>query len=333
MPRSFLEYHPVLGYRFIPNLKARVPHESGGYLIRVNNFGFRCNHNFSIKKEKNNRRVLLFGDSYTAGDGVSNEFRYGDLLEQLVPNLEVYNFGLPGSGTDQQYLAYREFAANIEHDLVIIAVLVENIRRVASHYRVWHNEQGQLVCYAKPYFVMNRGVLTPMNIPPRKDPIPSVELPDEEKEFLDYGSRFPKIEKLIAKLHLKDFAQSITRYQPVPEYNRPGNPAWQLMQNILKEWIRNEPKPVLIMPLPVYQYLEGMSNPSYYQARFNELAHDTGCLLYDLLPDLLKYSLEQRRQFRFKKDAHPTREGHAAIANCLAPILEKSFNKTERQIA
>ena len=42
------------------------------------------------------------GDSFTAADGVSNRQRYSDLLEARLPGIEVYNFGLPGTGTDQQ---------------------------------------------------------------------------------------------------------------------------------------------------------------------------------------------------------------------------------------
>ena len=107
MARQLFEYHPIIGYRFIPGLKVRIPHESGGYLVRVNETGFRSNHEFTKEKQKNISRVILFGDSYTAGEGVSNEFRYSDVLEKNLANTEVYNFGLPGSGTDQQYLIYQ----------------------------------------------------------------------------------------------------------------------------------------------------------------------------------------------------------------------------------
>ena len=101
-----------------------MDHESGGYLVRVNDQGFRSEHEFVREKTPGTRRVLLFGDSFTAGDGVRNRDRYGDVLEELIPGLEVYNFGLPGSGTDQQYLIFREWADRFEHDLVIVAVLV-----------------------------------------------------------------------------------------------------------------------------------------------------------------------------------------------------------------
>lgn len=322
MPRQLFEYHPIIGYRFIPNLRARIPHESGGYLVRVNDLGFRCNHNFVKERAKGIRRIILFGDSFTAGEGVSNEYRYGDLLESKIPHLEVYNFGLPGSGTDQQYLMYKEFATDIEHDLIMIAVLVENIRRVAGHYRVWHNERGQLVCYAKPYFELVNGELVLRNVPTQKKAILESSLSREERQFLDRGGRFSVIEKLVSRLHVKDLVQRITRYQPVPGYNRANNPTWQVMMKILEEWISNQPKRMLLMPVPLYQHLEGMSDPSHYQARFREVVDATGCLFYDPLSDLLKYSLGQRRKFRYKKDVHFTPEGHAALADCLTPVLK-----------
>src|ERR1035441_4062657 len=104
--RQIFQYHPVIGYHYIPALRARVLHEVGGYMVRTNATGFRSRHEFLEVKHPGAKRILLFGDSFTAGDGVSNNNRYSDLLETLVPGLEVFNYGIPGTGTDQQYLAY-----------------------------------------------------------------------------------------------------------------------------------------------------------------------------------------------------------------------------------
>ena len=66
MARQTFEYHPVVGYRFIPGLKARIGNESGGYLVRVNASGFRNDRDFAKAKASGQRRILLFGDSFTA---------------------------------------------------------------------------------------------------------------------------------------------------------------------------------------------------------------------------------------------------------------------------
>ena len=238
MQRSLFEYHPVLGYRFIPGLKTRVPHEGGGYLVQVNGSGFRCRHEVTREKPQGTRRILLFGDSHTAGDGVSNGKRFGDVLETLLPgSVQVLNFGLPGTGTDQQYLVWREFAAGIEHDLLLLVVQVENIQRVAAHYRYYSDEQGRRVLYAKPYFELAEGQLALRQVPPPPAPIDPAELPGLDGSTVDKVARYPTLSRLVRSLTraewakkllvssgIKDRLQGAVRYQPVPHYSSPRNP-------------------------------------------------------------------------------------------------------------
>ncbi len=323
MERQLFEHHPIIGYRFIPGLTARVRSEGGGYLVQANHLGFRCRHAVTEEKPAGKRRLLLFGDSFTAGDGVANEVRYGDLLESRVPDLEVLNFGIPGSGTDQQYLAYREFAQHLQHDLLVIAVLVENIRRVAAHYRYYQNDRGANLVYAKPYYELHGDRVILKNVPVDKSPIPEESLPAEERVRVDRGGRFEPLRLLVNRLGLRDAAQRLTRYQPLPEYGDPETPEWRLLRAILEMWIRESPRPTLVMLMPLYPYVEGTSDPSGYQARFRELEVATGCLLHDPLPDLLLYPPEQRRRFRFERDPHLTPQGHAALAKSLAPVVER----------
>jgi hypothetical protein len=328
MWRQTLEYHPVIGYRFIPGIKARIDSAEGGYLIQVNDSGFRCAHNFDNNKKPGTKRILLFGDSYTAGDGVSNDKRYGDLLEKEIPNLEVYNFGLPATGTDQQYLAYKEYACGIDHDLLIIAVFLENIRRVISHYRIFKNETGELVCYVKPYFELDSGKILLKNVPPLKHPIDVSNLDDEEKNKIYRPHSHPTILNLASKFGLRNFIQNNFRYQPSPEYNSPRNFAWIILSSILGEWIINHPKPVLLLAIPQDQHIRGLANPSNYQARFREVALRTKCTFHDPLPDFLKYPKKEREKFRLH-DFHYSASGHAALAASLAPIVSSLLNKNQ----
>lgn len=89
MNRQHFQYHPVFSYTFIPDLRARVNHEDGGYLIRVNSSGFRSDVEFGPKKAGDEFRIMLFGDSYTVGDGVANKDRYSDVLQRLLPKAQV----------------------------------------------------------------------------------------------------------------------------------------------------------------------------------------------------------------------------------------------------
>jgi lysophospholipase L1-like esterase len=325
MWRSVTRHHPTIGYTFIPGVKARVslPSEDAAYLVRVNAQGFRCEHDFTSAKAEGKSRALLFGDSFTAGDGVSNRQRYGDRLEELLPGLEVYNFGLPGTGTDQQYLAYQEYAEGLEHDLLILAVTVENIGRVASRFRPYTNERGETVVYAKPYYVLEQGRLALKNVPVAKEPVREEALSADDTRHVDRGLPFAGLRKVARQLGLRDLAQKVTHFQPVPDYRTPDNPKWLLMRAILEEWIASSRAPVLLVPVPLFPFVEGSSDPAHYQARFRELADAAACTLHDPLPDLQNYAPDERRAFRFERDVHLTPAGHAALAASLAPVVER----------
>jgi len=334
MDIQLFEHHPIIGYRFIPGLKARLEHEGGGYLVRVNDAGFRSEREF-VKEKGDKFRILLFGDSFTAGDGVSNKFRYSDLLESLIPGIEIYNFALPGSGTDQHYLTWREIAKEYEHDLVVIAAQVENIRRVAARHRMSITASGEHVLLAKPYFDLGPdGSLTLKNVPVRKEPLKEEDLPEEDREFVDQGGRMLWLRQLVNKMGgpVKEMAQKLSNYQPLPEYDNAEGREWQLMKAILKHWTAEIEKPVVIMPVPLYHYVEETASADGYRARFAELEDWKGATLFDPLPGYYAVPKQERRGFRFEKDLHPTPAHHRFLAESLAKVLQ-NFTGTSAEVA
>jgi carbamoyltransferase len=322
--RQLYEYHPIVGYRYVPNLRARVQHESGGYLVQVNADGFRSDRPFDKTATPGKRRVLVFGDSFTAGDGVANAHRYTDLLEGLLPNTEVYNYGLSSTGTDQQFLAWREFAREVEHDVLVIAVFVENIRRVVARYRPHGEAGGQTRLYAKPYYEIEGGQLVLRNTPVPPAPLEFGDLSLTERNAVDNGGPFPILRGLVNCLGAKGTIQRLTHYQPLPAYSTKESAGWQLMCAILKQWAKEYAGRIVLMPLPLPQHLDEACDPSQYQARFTELAGEASFILHDPLPALLRYPKQVRRGFRWERDIHFTPDGHRALAHSLAPLL-KSF--------
>jgi carbamoyltransferase len=321
MPRQVVEYHPVLGHRYVPALKLRVPHESGGYLLQTNSLGFRSHHDFERRRPASKGRVLLFGDSFTAGDGVSNSQRYSDVLEVLRPDLEVYNFGLPGSGTDQQYLAWREFAQDLEADQVVLAFQPENLRRNASMYRLGRDPAGHEACYAKPFFTLQESQLVVGHQPVPREPRSMTDL--EGAARVDTGGRFPAVRKAVNALGLRDIAQKVSGYRPLPEYDDPRHPDWLLTRAILLDWISRVRVPVTLLFVPLYYHLERSVDASQVQARLRELATQASATLIDPLPELLALPADTRRGFRFAKDIHPTPAYHRALATILSRDLPR----------
>jgi hypothetical protein len=276
----------------------------------------------------------LFGDSFTAGEGVSNGQRYGDFLEKMLPGCEIYNFGLPATGLDQHYLIYKEFAQGIEHDLLIIAVFVENVRRVGSRYRHFFNEAGELTLYAKPYFTLEGGELQLHCVPPPKLPVDESALPESERSHIFVTERFPTLKKRFNQLKsqpwfdrafvqsgLKDQLMKWGGYQPIAEYQDPQNPAWRVMDALIQRWIRGHNKPVMLMPIPLHHYVYGLSSPKHYQARLSSATAAGGGQFFEPLPLLRNRSAEEQHRLFYPVDGHLTKAGHEALARAMAPHL------------
>ncbi len=335
MHRRIYEYHPVIGYRFIPGLVARVPHEGGGYLIKVNRAGFRCEHELTRQRPRGVFRVLLFGDSFTAGEGVSNGARFGDLLEKRWPSIQILNFGLPGTGMDQQYLIYREFARDLEYDLLVVCPLVENIRRVVSRYRLIVSQEGQQPVYlAKPYFEFVDGRLELRHVPVPKTAVTKSQIPRDDMPYVDEGGPHAGLRAFVNTYlrPMKTVIQTLSHYQPVPEYDDPEHPAWLLMKAILRQWIGEcEDRPIMICPLPLYHHIEQYAPSDSYLRCFQTLGTLPQVTVHDPLPRFWAESPENRRRCRFARDQHLTPYGHRVLADALGPAIARFLDQAARR--
>jgi len=329
--RRIFRHDADIGHTFIPHLRARIPHESGGYLVECNQFGFRSSRPFAATRPANTSRVLIFGDSFTAGDGVSNRDRYSDVLESRFHNkLEVFNFGLSGTGTDQQFLSYKKYGTHIETDLLVLGVYVENIRRNLAHYRPFLDSDKVLRFYPKPWFSLTRdGTLELEGTPVPRRPIDPRKMTRSQRKEIDQGGVLANTRQFIRRLgpNWKSYAQQISRYQPLPEYRKENNYGWQLMRTIIAQWVTIADAPVVLFPIPIYQYIEKTANAEHMRIRFRELADSVGCGLVDPLPALWKLSKDEQRSLRFPEDPHPTKLFHRILATILGEKISEMLNK------
>lgn len=325
MWNSYVRYHPRVGYTMMPSIQWRVAAEGqrGGYLAATNAAGFRSSFEYAPARTPGRFRATVFGDSQTAGDGVSNGSRYTDLVMKLIEGVELFNYGLAGTGPDQQYLIYQE-CAKVETDLVVIAMHVENISRVRTRHHVFRNTQKKEVVYAKPYYTLAGDALVLNQVPVPRELRSREDVSPEELPFVSQRNLpYPRLRKLAKALRLGAVFNRLHKRRPVPQYDRPDGPDWRLMRAILNEWIEGASAPVLLFPIPMWQFFDEGCDARGYQARFAELALDTGCYLHDPLPELLEYSKTERSGFRVPGDAHYTVEGHRALAISLAGAIRR----------
>mgnify|MGYP003725292215 CR=1 FL=1 len=305
--RQIFCYNKDIGHLFVPNLNARIMNENGGYYVRTNSLGFRSDVEFKEKKG-DKPRILFFGDSNTAADGVSNNERFSELVGKHF-NAEVYNFALSGSGTDQQYLICKKYAQKIEADLIVFGILVDNIERNKVAYRETINPYTKKnVLTPKPYFKLEKGKLKLNN-----SPVPRIKsnLKEIDPHMVQWA--VPRGQELIYKLiawwrknkvlkpirnNFKPFIKRLRSllirmaYQPYSDYGNPTSEGYLLMKEIIGEFINSvSPIPTIILPIPTYHYYVDGAKPIYKQ--FFNYFHDSAKLYQHqaLMVILLYFSL------------------------------------------
>jgi hypothetical protein len=118
-------------YFYEPNQPIQIQH---------NAMGFR-----DIEHGPKNRPVLaIVGDSYVYGFNVKQSERFTDLLRDKMP-YEIYNLGVSGFGTDQEYLLLKRVFKQIHPDVVLL-IFCGN-----DHD---DNSTNRRYGYYKPYFTL-----------------------------------------------------------------------------------------------------------------------------------------------------------------------------------
>ncbi len=89
--------------------------------------------------------LALLGDSYAWGFGVEASETFASVLEARRPEVDVWNFGVPGYGLDQMVLRYEQQARAAPFDAVVLLALDLDLERVGEAF----------FFYPKPQFVMD----------------------------------------------------------------------------------------------------------------------------------------------------------------------------------
>lgn len=142
-------HDPILGW----SPPTGEPNRQG--LIQWNSHGIRATREYTIQKKTDVLRIATFGDSFTLGADVENDFAWQERLSQLDPEIEVLNFGMGGYGLDQAYLRYLHHGIQFETDIVVIGFMSENIYRNVNVFRPFYH-----IAYSKmgkPRFLLREG--------------------------------------------------------------------------------------------------------------------------------------------------------------------------------
>jgi lysophospholipase L1-like esterase len=129
--QGLFEDDPAMGFRLKPHARVRFKTTETDAVIAINGLGVRDDEEIG-PKPAGERRVLILGDSLVLSVQVPADQTFSELLETKLnaggagPRYRVVNGGVQGYGPIEELLFFRRLAAQVEPDLVIVAVFVGN---------------------------------------------------------------------------------------------------------------------------------------------------------------------------------------------------------------
>jgi hypothetical protein len=145
------------GWRNAPNLVTTLINAAGErWSIRTDENGQR-----QIAQDPDaRRRILILGDSLSFGEGIDIKDRFDVKMFSFLPGARVINTGTMGYGTDQEYVAFRNWKHLLEPGDTVLILLNQS-----DYFDVLRR---RFFGRAKPYFEKFQGsfVLRPPSIAP-----------------------------------------------------------------------------------------------------------------------------------------------------------------------
>ena len=142
---TIYHFHSLLGWFPDANINVQWKTPVNRYFfVRSNDLGFRDRMHF---KQQNKPRIVVMGDSFVWGYDSEVSERWTDILQQRYPEIEFFNLGVSGYGTDQELILAREYLPLLRPDVIILLFnrtdYQDNSTNVNYHY------------YYKPYFTFD----------------------------------------------------------------------------------------------------------------------------------------------------------------------------------
>ena len=303
--------HPEFGVWHAPGLA--YEHRTRCYDLeyRTNSVGAR---DVERPLRSQQPRVVVLGDSYLEGWGVSESERLSNLLEEQT-GIEHLNFAMSHFGPYQEYLVYRSLASRFDHDAVLVGVLPANDfvdidfeearkhRYYRFHYRPYlvgdppdlrhvYPREPRWRRWLRHWSYTGSAVITAVEARARERAAVEVAQTGERAWFYDFGDRQARLlEAVLERLAAEAAGKRVT---------------------------------VVLIPTLTDLRSHARFGPDPLSVRLRAAGERSGYRVVDLLPSMAEYTQRWPRYF-LRCDYHWSAFGNAIAANLLREALGPEF--------
>jgi lysophospholipase L1-like esterase len=301
-----------LGWSGKPNLRLRFRRAEFDALVQHDGEGWRQPK--PPRPAAPTSRILVLGDSFAWGWGVSQGQVFTDLLQAALPaTVAVYNRGVPGFGTAQEYLLLQRELAARAYDAVVLLFYMNDLSDNISA------RQGR-----RPYFELVDGELRPRNQP-------ALPVINPVKQFLRERSRAYAFVEFRLKLLKRRFFHEPNEHDDrtaaaVDFHDVPGYAVTARLLAEMQRVAREHGARFFLVYIPERSEIE-LDVPFPYvrsiHAMVDDIARSEGIPLLDLSPPFHQHAKAGERLI-YAIDEHWTPAGHRVAAAVLlaSPIFQ-----------
>lgn len=317
-------YDHELGWKGVPSGEAEFVTRNNRVWLAHNQLGFRDIEHDESSSEK--PAIVFLGDSFTWGYEVEFEEMFVNRLRGRFPGYDLYNLAHRGYGTDQAYLAFKNWQTERPVALVVL---------MFSENDVGDNSTDFNYAKPKPKFVVEQDELVLTGVPvPREEawqrPTEDVPLESARDRFSNFVYRSHLVNHVRIRLKLlrqRWHARQVEAPPSAPhrenEQTAQGRtPDFMLTGRILsalKDEVANRGAKLVVVFIPSKQEIESSGDHTPYQLAIAEVCKRLGLDYLDLAPALKKTLLRTY----YMQGMHWNSRGHGLAAEALEHYLQQ----------
>jgi lysophospholipase L1-like esterase len=296
----FVVHDPWLGWKLRPEwtIDRRIPLHDYVSHETSNRLGFR-GPVYPTERPAGTRRIVVLGDSHTEGYTVSDGETWPEQMERALDEsaaaarsssdpVQVMAFGVGGYATDQEYLAWLEYARPYRPDLVLLQFCSNDPPDNVSA-NLWRGR--------KPHFVRFGEQLVLEGVP----------VPDDRLSFTHDTLLAHSAIALLMQISLGKLAVA---HELSTTYDE--REAWEVTRLLLRALARSVAADGARLAL-----FHSGSDEREVDARIRALCKDESIEFLDVDPAFGG----DYKSFRVKDDTHWNARGHAAVGRMLAKLV------------